>query len=66
VSRKLLSYTANLEPEQVERLQVIRTQSQESVARLVREGIDLVLAKYEGDAVKHAGDSTQGCGELGR
>jgi Ribbon-helix-helix domain len=47
MSRKKLSTTVYIEPEQNERLRMLHERTKVPVAVYIREGIDLVLAKYE-------------------
>jgi len=47
MSRKKLSTTVYIEPEQNERLRLLHERTKVPVAVYIREGIDLVLAKYE-------------------
>jgi predicted DNA-binding protein len=47
VARKKLSTTIYITPEQNDRLKVLHERTKVPVAVYIREGIDLVLAKYE-------------------
>ncbi|MBI2392948.1 MAG: ribbon-helix-helix domain-containing protein [Deltaproteobacteria bacterium] len=47
MARKKLSTTIYITPEQNERLKVLHERTKVPVAVYIREGIDLVLAKYE-------------------
>jgi hypothetical protein len=47
MSRRKLSTTVYIEPEQNERLRVLHERTKVPVAVYIREGIDLVLAKYD-------------------
>lgn len=46
MARKKLSTTIYIEPEQQERLKVLHERTKVPIAVYIREGIDLVLAKY--------------------
>jgi predicted DNA-binding protein len=47
MARKKVSTTVYIEPEQAERLKVLHERTKVPVAVYIREGIELVLAKYE-------------------
>jgi predicted DNA-binding protein len=47
MSRKKLSTTVYLTPEQDERLKQLQRQTRVAVAAYIREGIDMVLEKYK-------------------
>lgn len=47
MSRKKISTTVYITPEQSERLHLLHTRTKVPVAVYIREGIDLVLARYE-------------------
>jgi predicted DNA-binding protein len=47
VARKKLSTTIYITPEQNERLKVLHERTKMPIAVYIREGIDLVLAKYD-------------------
>ena len=46
VARKKLSTTIYIEPEQQERLKLLHERTKVPISVYIREGIDLVLAKY--------------------
>jgi predicted DNA-binding protein len=47
MSRKKISTTVYITPEQNERLHLLHSRTKVPVAVYIREGIDLVLARYE-------------------
>jgi len=47
VARKKLSTTIYITPEQNERLKMLHERTKVPIAVYIREGIDLVLAKYQ-------------------
>lgn len=47
VARKKLSTTIYIEPEQDQRLKMLHERTKVPIAVYIREGIDLVLAKYD-------------------
>lgn len=47
MSRKKISTTVYITPEQNERLHLLHTRTKVPVAVYIREGIDLVLSRYE-------------------
>lgn len=47
MSRKKISTTVYIEPEQNERLHLLHARTKVPVSVYIREGIDLVLKKYE-------------------
>ncbi|MBN2195594.1 MAG: ribbon-helix-helix domain-containing protein [Polyangiaceae bacterium] len=47
MSRKKISTTVYITPEQNDRLHLLHTRTQVPVAVYIREGIDLVLKRYE-------------------
>ena len=47
MARKKLSTTIYITPEQNDRLRVLHERSKVPIAVYIREGIDLVLARYE-------------------
>lgn len=47
MARKKVSTTVYIEPEQAERLKLLHERTKVPVAVYIREGIELVLAKYE-------------------
>ncbi len=47
MARKKVSTTVYIEPEQADRLKVLHDRTKVPVAVYIREGIELVLAKYE-------------------
>lgn len=47
MARKKLSTTIYITPEQNDRLRVLHERSKVPIAVYIREGIDLVLAKYD-------------------
>jgi hypothetical protein len=47
MARKKLSTTVYITPEQNERLKVLHERTKVPIAVYIREGIDLVLAKYD-------------------
>jgi len=52
VSRKKVSTTVYFTPEQLEALQEIHNRTRIPMAVIIREGIDLVLAKYASEVPK--------------
>jgi hypothetical protein len=48
MARKKISTTVYITPEQSERLKLLHERTRVPVAEYVRQGIDLVLAKYRG------------------
>lgn len=48
MSRKKISTTVYITPEQVERLKLLHDRTRVPVAEYIRQGIDLVLEKYRG------------------
>jgi predicted DNA-binding protein len=47
MSRKKISTTVYITPEQAERLHLLHSRTKVPVAVYIREGIDLVLSRYE-------------------
>jgi hypothetical protein len=47
MARKKVSTTVYIEPEQAERLKLLHERTKVPVAVYIREGIELILAKYE-------------------
>ena len=47
MARKKLSTTIYIEPEQDQRLKLLHERTKVPIAVYIREGIDLVLAKYD-------------------
>ncbi len=47
MSRKKISTTIYITPEQAERLKMLHARTQRPVATYIREGIDMVLKHYE-------------------
>jgi predicted DNA-binding protein len=48
MARKKISTTVYITPEQSERLKLLHDRTKVPVAEYIRQGIDLVLAKYRG------------------
>lgn len=48
MSRKKISTTVYITPEQDEQLKLLHEKTKVPVAEYIRQGIDLVLAKYQG------------------
>ncbi len=49
MARKKISTTVYITPEQSDRLKLLHDRTKVPVAEYIRQGIDLVLAKYRGD-----------------